>query len=72
MERTPVDSSNIISVGYDPEQQILEVEFKGGAVYQYTFFPEEMWMEFEMAPSKGKYFASQVLPRFKDLGYRVQ
>jgi hypothetical protein len=33
--RTPVESSNIASVGYDKENQILEIEFHHGAVYQY-------------------------------------
>ena len=35
MERTPVKSSNIASIGHDPETNTLEVEFKGGGVYQY-------------------------------------
>ena len=35
MDRQPVEGSNIISVGYDPDGQILEIEFKGGNIYQY-------------------------------------
>lgn len=72
MERMPIDSSNIISAGYDPAQQILEVEFKGGIVWQYMNFPEHMWLEFIGAPSQGKYFATMIRPRFNDLGHRVQ
>ena len=72
MERQPISSSNIISAGYDPATQTLELEFKGGVVWQYTHFPEEMWYEFLGSPSQGKYFHSQIRPRFTDLGFRVQ
>lgn len=72
MERIPVESSNLVSVGYDPATQTLEVEFKRGVVWQYPNFPEHMWFEFEAAPSKGKYFLQQIKPRFGDLGFRVQ
>ena len=34
MERLPVSSSAIQSIGYDPEQQLLEIEFQRGAVYR--------------------------------------
>jgi hypothetical protein len=39
MERTPVTSTDILSVGYDPDQELLEVEFIRGAVYQYSGVP---------------------------------
>ena len=72
MERQPISSSNIVSAGYDPATQTLELEFKGGVVWQYTHFPEEMWYEFLGSPSQGKYFHSQIRARFGDLGFRVQ
>lgn len=34
MKRTPVKSSAIVSVGYDPEEKRLHVEFNGGNVYE--------------------------------------
>ena len=40
MDRLPVESSNLASVGYDDNSETLEVEFlKGGAVYQYFNVP---------------------------------
>lgn len=72
MERQPISSSNIISAGYDPAMQILELEFKNGVVWQYANFPMEMWYEFLAAPSQGKYFMAQIRPRFGDMGIRVQ
>lgn len=35
MKRTPVSSSNIVSIGHDPDTNTLEVEFSGGNVYTY-------------------------------------
>ena len=72
MERQPISSSNIISAGYAPATQTLEIEFKGGIVWQYMHFPEEMWYEFLGAPSQGKYFYAQIRSRFADLSYRVE
>ena len=35
MEREHASSSNIRSIGYEPVNQTLEVEFVNGGVYQY-------------------------------------
>ena len=72
MERQPISSSNIVSAGYDAVTQTLELEFKGGIVWQYPSVPEYMWFEFLGAPSQGKYFLSQIRPMFGELGFRVQ
>ena len=40
MDRTPVQSSNIRSVGYDPASRTLEVEFHSSGLYQYSSVPE--------------------------------
>jgi hypothetical protein len=40
MQRVPVDSSSIASIGYAPEQQVLELEFRESReVYQYFDVP---------------------------------
>ena len=72
MKRIPVESSQIKSIGYDAATETLEVEFKGGEVWQYYHFPESMWLEFEASPSKGKYFGQQIRGRFTKLGTRVE
>lgn len=41
MQRTHVMSSNLRAVGYAPESQVLEVEFKSGSVYVYSHVPEQ-------------------------------
>ena len=64
MERIPVVSSNIVSIGYDPQTATLEVEFGGGAVYQYPSVPAAVFDEFMGAESKGRYFAQNIKHTF--------
>lgn len=56
MERKPVTSSNIASIGYDKDTQTLEVEFKNNTVFQYFGFEESKFTEFYDAQSSGYYF----------------
>ncbi len=56
MERIPVQSSNLRSVGYDRESGTLEIEFKSGRVYQYSGVPEEVYEGLMSASSHGTYF----------------
>lgn len=60
MERTPVQSSNLASVGYDQSSRTLEVEFKDGGVYHYFEVPADTHGGLMEAPSKGKYLAARV------------
>ena len=60
MEREPVTSSNILSVGYDPGGEMLEVEFKKTGVYQYLNVPQFMWERLMMADSVGKFFNAEI------------
>jgi hypothetical protein len=56
MERLPVTSTDINSVGYDVDSQVLEIEFHKGGMYQYFEVPQEIYEELMGADSKGKYF----------------
>lgn len=60
MERMPVISSNLVSVGYDSDNHILEIEFynrKGpNGVYQYFDVPPEVHHELMNAGSHGQFF----------------
>lgn len=64
MERTPVSSSNVSSIGYDADSQTLEVEFNNGAVYQYSGVPEYEYDGIMNADSKGKYLHSNIKSRY--------
>ncbi len=60
MDRTPVNSSNVESVGYDVDSQTLEVAFKNGAVYQYFDVPQNTFEELRDADSVGGYLAARI------------
>ncbi len=64
MKRTPVDSSNLATVGYEPSTRILEIEFHGGSVYQYYDVPEEVYRGLLEAVSKGGYFHRNIRARY--------
>ncbi|MTE18742.1 KTSC domain-containing protein [Streptomyces sp. TRM43335] len=51
-----VISSHLSSVGYDPGEDLLEIRFQSGAVYQYRGVPNHLYAELMAAGSKGKYF----------------
>jgi hypothetical protein len=60
MDRAPVSSSNLVSVGYDPSSETLEVEFKTSSVYQYYNLPQFMYEQLMQAPSVGTFFNANI------------
>ncbi|MGA2650955.1 MAG: KTSC domain-containing protein [Terracidiphilus sp.] len=60
MERNNVASSNISSIGYDPQTSTLEVEFLNGGIYQYYGVPENMYQQLMSAPSKGQFLNTYI------------
>jgi len=60
MERTPVASSSLVSVGYSPEVSTLEIEFRHGASYQYFAVPQHIFDGLLVATSKGAYFNEHI------------
>ena len=55
MDRIQVSSSTIASIGYDVSGETLEVEFKGGLIYQYSGVPLGLYNGLMSASSKGNY-----------------
>lgn len=60
MNRIKVDSSNLVSVGHDPKTNTLEVEFKGGKVYQYRPVTSQQYEALTDAASIGTHFAANI------------
>ncbi|WP_329909961.1 KTSC domain-containing protein [Serratia quinivorans] len=60
MNRFPVSSSNLRSVGYDTQTIILEVEFNSGWVYQYLGVPYALHVGLMGASSKGSYLDTYI------------
>ncbi|QLG50642.1 KTSC domain-containing protein [Natrinema halophilum] len=65
MKRVPVSSSNPSSVGYDESNQVLEIEFHGGRVYQYFDVPKRTHQELMNANSHGKYFHQNIEDKYR-------
>lgn len=60
VDRQPVTSSNIASVGYDDAAQALEVEFLNGSIYQYFGVPSAVHSALLSADSVGGYFSRSI------------
>jgi non-canonical purine NTP pyrophosphatase (RdgB/HAM1 family) len=56
MQRIPVDSTDIVSIGYDAKARILEIEFKENRIYQYLDVAPDIHERFMRADSYGQYF----------------
>lgn len=65
MNRMPVSSSNLHSVGYDAESRTLEVEFLNSGIYRYSGVPVSVHAGLMSASSHGAYFDRYV----KKAGY---
>lgn len=64
MLRQVVDSSSLLSIGYDRAERALEVEFRSGSVYRYDQVPSELVSELLRSPSKGQFFQERVRDHF--------
>lgn len=60
IQRIPVASSMINSVGYDPDSQTLEVEFSNGSTYNYGGVPQAEFDSLLSAQSVGKHFIANI------------
>lgn len=65
MNRQPVSSSTIRSVGYDSESKTLEIEFENGGIYQYFGVPQDVYQRFMSASSKGKFHHAHIKDRYR-------
>ena len=64
MQRVPVESRNLVGVGYDNENNILEIEFKQRRVYRYRNVPQNIHEGLMNADSHGQYFHRYIEGRF--------
>lgn len=60
MDRTPVSSSDIDSIWYSEENEILEIEFHSWGIYQYSWVPLSEYQNLMSAGSHGSYFAQNI------------
>lgn len=65
MNRKPVSSSNIHSIGYDSKSRTLEIEFHSGDIYQYFNVPESIYNALMSASSQGSYFSRHIKDQYQ-------
>jgi hypothetical protein len=65
LERLPVKSCILRSVGYDAAQKNMEIEFCSGLVFQYSGVPSKVYADLMSSGAVGKYFSEKVRSRFR-------
>ena len=65
IERKPITSSDLASVGYDERARVLEIEFHSGGIYRYLDVPKEIFDALLAAESKGRFFAARIRNQFR-------
>ena len=64
LRRRPVSSRLVISAGYDPAKQTLDLELAPGRVYRYAGVPELVYQRFLRAPSLGAFYNAEIRDRY--------
>ena len=65
IERAPVESSSLVSIGFAREARVLEIEFRSGAIYRYLGVPLAVFDGLKKAESKGRYFAQSIRGKYE-------
>lgn len=60
-----IQSSNIRRTEFDTESKELIVEFNNGLKYSYENVPHQIYTQFRMSESQGKFFNSKIAKTFK-------
>jgi hypothetical protein len=55
MNVTAVESTTLATVAYDDARELLQLEFRSRAIYQYSGVPRTVHAALLCAPSKGSY-----------------
>ena len=64
MQRTAVNSDKILSIGYNAELQVLEIEFADKRVYQFVRVSTEVYASLINAPDKYSYYLAHIMNEF--------
>src|SRR5207247_1423708 len=65
MERVPLRSRAVASVGYDADTRALVVEFSSGRVYRFRDVPASVYDSLLRVPNKGVYVARSINGRYE-------
>jgi hypothetical protein len=60
-----IQSTNIKKTEYDTESKKLLVTFNNGALYEYEEVPHQLYTQFRMTESQGKFFSTKISKNYK-------
>ena len=60
-----IQSSNLKKTEYDLDTKKLVVEFKNGMSYEYEEVPHNIFTQFRISDSQGKFFNTQISKTYK-------
>ncbi len=60
-----IQSSNLKKTEYDTDSKKLLVEFNNGMTYEYDEVPHNIYAQFRLSESQGKFFNSQISKTYK-------
>ena len=61
-----LDSSVLRAARYVEEQELLDLEFRSGAIYRYFEFPAHQFRALLSADSHGQYFNHYIVGQFQE------
>lgn len=70
INRMPVRSSVIATIGYSRKLHALEVEFRNGAIYRYLEVPRVEYRALLAAPSIARYYDRHIRGKFRSVRVR--
>jgi hypothetical protein len=65
MDRTKVDSNTLLSIGYEPDLELLELEFEGGDIYNYHKVQPYLYLGLMNSNSKDAYFNKYIRDKYE-------
>ena len=65
IKRTPVQSSNVVSVGYSRQLHALEIEFVRGATYRFLDVQPSLYRQLLAAESKGRFIFENLRGKYR-------
>ena len=70
VDMKPVDSSNVAAVGYEPDSNVLHVQFKNGGRYRYQGVSPAHHEDLIGAKSVGSHFYNHIAGKFSGAKYQ--
>ena len=70
INRVPVESSAVATIGYSKKLRALEIEFRNGAVYRYLGVAPEVYQALLNAGSKARFYDENIRRKYRSLHVR--